>query len=69
MVSFLSPKKRPGRPPRAARMTSVSFSADDLADLGHLVAVGQAVLQKDAPIIARLKAAMTRLGVRPPKGL
>ena len=69
MVSFLSPKKRRGRPPKPARMTAVSFSADDLADLGHLVAVGQAVLQKDAPIIARLKAAMTRMGVRPPKGL
>jgi hypothetical protein len=50
-------------------MTSVSFSPDDLTDLGHLVAVGQAVLQKDAPIIARLKAAMTRMGIRVPKGL
>lgn len=67
MVSFLSSKKRSRQP--LARMTSVSFSADDLADLGYLIAVGRAVLQKDAPIIARLKAAMTRMGVRVPKEL
>jgi len=39
----------------------VSFSADDLAALGHLIAVGQAVLQKRPPVVARLKAAMTRM--------
>jgi hypothetical protein len=50
-------------------MTALSFSAADLADLAHVLAVGQAVLQKDAPIIPRLKAAMTRMGVRPPKEL
>jgi len=42
-------------------MTAVSFSADDLAALGHLIAVGQAVLQKRPPVVARLKAAMTRM--------
>jgi hypothetical protein len=42
-------------------MTAVSFSADDLAALGHLNAVGQAVLQKRPPVVARLKAAMTRM--------
>ncbi len=68
MVSFLS-TKRPGHPPKAPRMTAVSFSADDLAALGHLIAVGQAVLQKRPPVVARLKAAMTRMGVPLPEGL
>jgi len=57
------------RTPKAPRMTAVSFSADDLAALGHLVAVGQAVLQKRPPVVARLKAAMTRMGVPLPDGL
>jgi len=68
MVSFLS-TKRPGRPSKKPRMTAVSFSADDLAALGHRVAVGQAVLQKRPPVTARLKAAMTRMGVPLPEGL
>ncbi len=70
MVSFLhSNKKRPGRPPQHPRMTSVSLSATDLADLGQVIAVGQAVLQKKSPVVARLKAAMTRMGVPLPVGL
>ena len=68
MVSFLS-TKRPGHPPKAPRMTAVSFSADDLAALGHLVAVGQAVPQKRPPVMARLKAAMTRMSGPLPEGL
>ncbi len=69
MVSFLHTKKRPGRPPQHPRMTSVSLSATDLADLGQVIAVGQAVLQKKSPVVARLKAAMTRMGVPLPVGL
>ena len=70
MVSFLkSNRKRLGRPVKQERITSVSFSADDLADLGILLAVGQSVLQKDAPVVPRLKAAMTRMDVKIPKGL
>ncbi len=68
MVSFLTSPRR-GRPPKQRRVTSISLSDADLADLGRLLAVGRAVLQKDAPVIARLKAAMTRLGVQIPKGL
>ena len=60
LVSFLS-TKRLGRPPTTPRMTAVSFSADDLAALGRLVAVGQAVLQKRPSVVARLNAAMTRM--------
>jgi hypothetical protein len=68
MVTFLS-GKRVGRPPKKPRSTSVSFTATDLEDLGQLLAVGQALLQKRAPVVARLKAAMTRVGVSAPKGL
>jgi hypothetical protein len=50
-------------------MTAISFSAADLTALGKLVATGQAVLQEKPPVVARLKAAMTRLGVPIPKGL
>jgi hypothetical protein len=54
---------------RDRRTTALSFAADDLAALGKLVATGQAVLQEKPPVVARLKAAMTRLGVPLPKGL
>lgn len=69
MVSFRNMKKRPGRPPKQPRMTTVSFSAADLTDLGQLLAVGQALLPTKRPVVARLKAAMTRMGVQPPVGL
>jgi hypothetical protein len=54
------------------RTTSVSFSAKDLTVLGHLLATGQAVLQAHGPVppvLGRIKAAMTRLGVPVPRGL
>jgi hypothetical protein len=64
-------RKRPGRPPAVARRTSLSFTADELAALGQLLAAGQVVLQprRRLPVIARLKAAMTRLGAPMPAGL
>jgi hypothetical protein len=47
MVSFLRTKRVPRRSRRPrGRTTAVSFSAEDLADLGHLVAVGQARLSQ-----------------------
>lgn len=54
-----------------ARRTSLSITADELAGRGQLLAAGQVVLQpKQRPlVIARLKAAMTRLGVAVPTGL
>ena len=58
-----------GFTPQRARRTAVLFSASELTELGQLLAVGQAVLQQQPAVLARLKAAMTRLGVRPPKGL
>lgn len=62
--------RRPsGRPRQRRSTTAISFSAKELAALGRLVATGQAVLQERPPVVARLKAAMTRLRVRTPKGL
>lgn len=58
-----------GRPPKLPRTTSITLSADDLSALARLLSVGQAVLQTRFPVVARLKAAMTRLGVPIPPGL
>ena len=68
MIEF---RRKPGRPRQLVRRTRITFSTDDLAALGPLVAAGQAVLQPEQrlPVLARLKAAMTRLGVLVPKGL
>lgn len=56
---------------RARRSTTkVQLSGEDLAALTRFVAAGQVLLQTDyPPVVARLKAAMTRLGVPVPKGL
>jgi hypothetical protein len=52
------------------RTTKVQLSGEDLAALTRFVAAGQVLLQADyPPVVARLKAAMTRLGVPAPKGL
>jgi len=54
------------------RTTSVSFSAKDLTAIGRLLATGQVVLHSHGPVhpvVGRLKAAMTRLGVPVPRGL
>ena len=59
----------PGRPPKRRRTTAITFNEEDLAALGRLVSVGQSVLQTRFPVVARLKAAMTRLGLSAPKGL
>ena len=64
----LGRKKKP--PVKTA--TAITFSATDLETLGRLVAAGQAILGGHGPahpIMARLKAAMTRLGVPVPRGL
>jgi hypothetical protein len=52
-----------------ARTTTVSFSAAELAALGRLLAAGQVLSQSTHPVVGRLKAAMTRLGVPTPVGL
>ena len=66
-------RKKRGRPSanRHAR-TSMTLSAEDLAVLADLIAVGQALLHRTEParpVISRLKAAMTRLQVPIPHGM
>jgi hypothetical protein len=58
-----------GRPPRRKRATSITLSEADLSALARLLSVGQAVVQTRFPVVARLKAAMTRLGIPIPPGL
>lgn len=69
-------RRPPGRPPRRQgadrRTTTVTLSAADLAALGALLAAGRVLLGERAPktpALARVKAAMTRLGVLVPTGL
>jgi hypothetical protein len=51
--------------------TAISFSRDDLVALARLVQAGQVLLadEQRPAVVARLKAAMTRLGVPIPRGL
>lgn len=53
------------------RTTGMTFSAEDLSELGRLVAVGQvhAQVSHAIPVVSRLKQAMTRMGLPTPKGL
>ena len=62
---------RNNHPIKVVERTSLSFSREDLATLARLVQAGQ-VLLTDEPrssVIARMKAAMTRLGLQIPNGL
>jgi hypothetical protein len=61
-----------GRPPRhesRRRMTTLTLRAEDLAALGRLLAAGVVLIQTTHPVIAKVKAAMTRLGLPAPRGL
>lgn len=51
--------------------TSISFSEEDLVTLARLIQAGQVMLQAEErpPVVGRIKAAMTRLGVTIPYGL
>ena len=61
--------KPPVKPARSTRRTAVSFTAEELATLGRLLAAGQVMLQISPPVLSRLKAAMTRMHIAVPKGL
>ena len=63
MVNFMNNTRRK-QPVRKRQRTAVSFSAEDLSALAPLLAVGQAVLKQRPVVVARLKAAMTRMGVK-----
>ncbi len=51
--------------------TSISFSSEDLEALARLIQAGEVLLRDEQrpPVIARIKAAMTRLGISQPSGL
>jgi hypothetical protein len=62
---------RNSQPIKVVERTSISFNREDLAALTRLVQAGQVLLADEPrpPVIARLKAAMTRLGLQVPNGL
>lgn len=62
---------RNSQPTKVVKRTSVSFSREDLMALARLVQAGQVLLADEPrpPVVARLKAAMTRLGLPVLKGL
>ena len=45
------------------KRTAVTFTAKDLDDVARVLAAGQALLRQSFPIVSRLKAAMTKMGV------
>ena len=51
--------------------TSISFTSEDLVALARLIQAGQVLVREEQrpPVIARIKAAMTRLGIPTPHGL
>ena len=51
--------------------TSISFSSEDLLALARLIQAGEVLLRDEQrpPVVARIKAAMTRLGISQPSGL
>lgn len=56
---------------RVVDRTSVSFSREDLEALARLIQAGQAVVRDEQrpAVVARIKAAMTRLKMSVPYGL
>jgi hypothetical protein len=49
--------------------TAVTFSADELSALARYVSAGVVLLQTPHPVIAKLKGALTRIGLPVPHGL
>ncbi len=66
MARWPSPKKHPSKRKHG---TALTFSEDELSALAQFVDVGQAVMQKHHPVAARIRGAMTRLGLTPPSAL
>ncbi len=68
-MARLKGRKTKAAAPRPQRTTTMSFTSDDLGNLARLVAHGRVLLQVNHPVVARLKAALTRMGVPVPQGL
>lgn len=57
------------RPVAQRRTTHMQFSGDELTALARFVAAGRVLLQEQyPPVVARLKAAITRVKAVPPQG-
>ena len=56
---------------KRVKRTSISFTEEDLVALARLIQAGQVVLQDThrPPVVGRIKAAVTRLGVAIPYDL
>ena len=54
---------------RVKRSTMVTFTGEDLNVLAKLLVAGQVMLPTKHPVLWRLKAAMTRMGIPTLKGL
>lgn len=59
--------RRQPQPKRSAaptpKRTAVTFTAKDLDELARILGAGQVLLRQSFPVVSRLKAAMTRMGV------
>ena len=62
-------KDSPREPKPWRQATTLTFSTQDLLALTRLVAAGQVVLNTTHPVVSRLKAAITRMGLIVPQGL
>lgn len=49
--------------------TKVTLTGDDLSALAKYVSAGVIIMQTSHPVISKIKAAFTRLGLPTPKGL
>lgn len=49
--------------------TTITFTGDDLSALARYVSAGRMFLQMDHPVVSKIKAALTRLGMPTSKGL
>lgn len=63
-MTGLSKMKRVKVSDRNERKTSITFTADDLSALVRFVQAGQVMMQTKHPVVSKLKAALTRLGLR-----
>lgn len=57
------------RAPKQKKGTTLTFSAEELANLARYISAGTMLLQTDHPVVSRIKGALTRLGLSIPKGL
>lgn len=67
----LTISRKRGRPAHstARRSTHVQFSGEELVALARFLAAGRVLLQEDyPPVVARIRAAMTRLRAEHPNG-